>query len=35
VTAEVFAWVVLICGWVLLMILVLGLVNLARWWWTR
>ena len=25
----------IVAGWILLMIGALGLVNLARWWWTR
>lgn len=34
-SAEAIIWMVLIGGWLLLMIAVLGLVNLAKWWYSR
>lgn len=34
-TAELFAWILVITGWLALMIGILGLVNLARWWYSR
>lgn len=34
-TAEFLFLMVIIGGWILLMILCLGLVNLAKWWYTR
>ena len=32
---ELAIWMAIIGGWILLLILVLGLVNLAKWWYTR
>lgn len=34
-TAEAVAWMLVIGGWILLMIATLGLVNLAKWWYSH